>query len=70
MKFEHNNISPLDNRYSLKILDTRACFSEHELVKQRFIIEIEWLIYLCDKYPKFFKKFYKFLKKRFLKFFF
>ena len=55
MKYEHNNISPLDNRYSLKILDTRACFSEHELVKQRFIIEIEWLIYLCDKYPKFFK---------------
>ena len=55
MKYEHNNISPLDSRYSLKILDTRACFSEHELVKQRFIIEIEWLIYLCDKYPKFFK---------------
>jgi adenylosuccinate lyase len=56
MKHEHNNISPLDNRYAEKIADTRVCFSEHELVKQRFNIELEWLIYLCDNYPNFFKK--------------
>lgn len=68
MKYKHNNISPLDNRYSLKILDTRACFSEHELVKQRFIIEIEWLIYLCNKYPKFFKKLSQSSKNKIYKF--
>ena len=68
MKYEHNNISPLDNRYSLKILDTRACFSEHELIKQRFIIEIEWLIYLCHKYPKFFKKLSQSSKSKIYKF--
>jgi len=64
MKFEHNNISPLDNRYSSKILDTRLCFSEAELIKQRFIIEIDWLIYLCDKHPKHFLKINNTLKNK------
>ena len=64
MKFEHNNISPLDNRYSSKILDTRLCFSEAELIKQRFIIEIDWLIYLCDKHPKYFLKISNTLKNK------
>jgi len=64
MKFEHNNISPLDNRYSSKILDTRLCFSEAELIKQRFIIEIDWLIYLCDKHPKHFLKISNTLKNK------
>ncbi len=64
MKFEHNNISPLDNRYSSRILDTRLCFSEAELIKQRFIIEIDWLIYLCDKHPKHFLKISNTLKNK------
>ena len=64
MKFEHNNISPLDNRYSSKILDTRLCFSEAELIKQRFIIEIDWLIYLCEKHPKHFLKISNTLKNK------
>ena len=64
MKFEHNNISPLDNRYSSKILDTRLCFSEAELIRQRFIIEIDWLIYLCDKHPKHFLKISNTLKNK------
>ena len=48
MKYEHKNISPLDNRYVNKILDIRDCFSEYSLVKERFNIEIDWLIYLCS----------------------
>ena len=68
MKHEHNNISPLDNRYAEKIADTRACFSEHELVKQRFNIELEWLIYLSDNYPQFFKKLSQSSKNKIYKF--
>ena len=68
MKFEHNNISPLDNRYSSKLLDTRACFSEFELVKQRFYIEIDWLIYLCEKQPKHFIKIDNSSKKKLMSF--
>ena len=33
MKFEHNNISPLDNRYSNKISEHREAFSEKSLIK-------------------------------------
>ena len=47
MKFDHNNISPLDNRYLSKISDIRNIFSEHVLIKTRFIIEINWLLFLC-----------------------
>jgi len=54
MDYNHNNISPLDNRYKNKILDLREVFSEHALVKTRFIIEIDWLIFLCSNHSKYF----------------
>ena len=56
MKFEHNNISPLDSRYADKIVDTRLCFSESQLIRKRFEIEIDWLVYLCSKKPDQFLK--------------
>ena len=68
MKFKHNNISPLDNRYSSKITDTRLCFSEAELIKLRFIIEIDWLIYLSEKNPKYFLKLTNRTKKKLIDF--
>ena len=68
MKFKHNNISPLDNRYSSKIIDTRSCFSEAELIKLRFIIEIDWLIYLSEKNPKYFLKLTNRSKKKLIDF--
>ena len=55
MKFEHNNISPLDSRYANKIPEFRKNFSEYSLIKIRFDIEIDWLIFLCTKLPKLFK---------------
>ena len=42
-------ISPLDNRYNDKIVDLAILFSESNLNKIRFQIEIEWLIFLCSK---------------------
>ena len=42
-------ISPLDNRYNDKIADLATNFSESNLNKVRFEIEIEWLIFLCSK---------------------
>ena len=68
MKFKHINISPLDNRYSSKIIDTRSCFSEAELIKLRFIIEIDWLIYLSEKNPKYFLKLTNSTKKKLIDF--
>ena len=41
MKFDHDNISPLDNRYANKISKIRKNFSESALIKIRFEIEIE-----------------------------
>ena len=55
MKFDHNNISPLDSRYAKKISNFRENFSESELVKIRFEIEIEWILFLCSKLPNTFK---------------
>ena len=55
MKFDHNNISPLDSRYANKISNFRQNFSESELIKIRFEIEIEWILFLCNKLPKTFK---------------
>ena len=55
MKFDHNNISPLDSRYANKIPEFRKNFSEYSLIKIRFNIEIDWLIFLCTKLPKSFK---------------
>ena len=55
MNYSHNNISPLDNRYIEKVAELRKIFSEHALIKTRFIIEIDWLIFLCKNYPSHFK---------------
>ena len=45
VKFDHNNISPLDSRYAEKIAPIRESFSEKALIKTRFLIEINWLIF-------------------------
>ena len=45
-------ISPLDNRYNNQIADLATNFSESNLNKVRFEIEIEWLIFLCSKSGK------------------
>ena len=42
-------ISPLDNRYNNKIEELALNFSESNLNKVRFEIEIAWLIFLCSK---------------------
>tara|TARA_A100001015_G_scaffold33906_1_gene37564 strand:- start:122 stop:1483 length:1362 start_codon:yes stop_codon:yes gene_type:complete len=55
MKFDHNNISPLDSRYANKISSFRENFSESALIKIRFEIEIEWILFLCNKLSKTFK---------------
>ena len=55
MKFDHNNISPLDSRYANKISSFRENFSEYALIKIRFEIEIEWILFLCNKLSKTFK---------------
>ena len=55
MNKNFNNISPLDNRYSAKIEPTRANFSEGALVKIRYTIEIQWLIFICVNKPNLFK---------------
>ena len=68
MKFDHNNISPLDNRYSSKINNIKKVFSEHSLIKTRFIIEINWLLYLCDKKPKYFNKISNATRNKIIKF--
>ena len=68
MKFKHNNISPLDNRYSNKISEHRETFSEKSLIETRFIIEINWLLFLCKKYPNYFKKISKSAESKIIKF--
>ncbi len=68
MKFEHNNISPLDSRYAEKIAPIRESFSEKALIKTRFIIEINWLLFLCEKLPKYFPKLNKISINKILKF--
>ena len=68
MKYDHNNISPLDSRYANKIPDIRNAFSEHALIKTRFIIEINWILYLCNKYPKYFNKLNKTSINKIIKF--
>ena len=68
MKFEHNNISPLDSRYAEKIVPIREAFSEKALIKTRFIIEINWLLFLCNKMSNDFPKLSKISIKKILKF--
>ena len=48
-------ISPLDNRYSQKIIDLANNFSESNLNKTRFEIEIDWIIFLTTQCGKNFK---------------
>ena len=68
MKFEHNNISPLDSRYAEKIVPIRETFSEKALIKTRFNIEIDWLLFLCNKMPNDFPKLSKISINKILKF--
>ena len=56
MSNSHNNISPLDSRYASKIEHTRAIFSEANLIKVRFEVELDWLVFLCTKFPNKFLK--------------
>jgi adenylosuccinate lyase len=38
-----NALSPLDGRYQSKVDPLRACFSEYALIKNRALVEMEWL---------------------------
>ena len=49
-------VSPLDSRYSNKIDEINYLFSESYLNKTRFLVELNWLLYLCKKLPNNFKK--------------
>ena len=48
-------LSPLDNRYSQKIIELANNFSETNLNKTRFEIEIDWIIFLTSHGGKNFK---------------
>ena len=37
------NISPVDGRYREMTKEVRNCFSEYYLIKNRVIVELEWL---------------------------
>ena len=43
-----NNLSPLDGRYSNKVSEIAELFSEKALIQKRFIIEIEWLLFVLN----------------------
>ena len=51
-----NNLSPLDGRYSDKVSEITRLFSEKALIKKRFNIEIEWLLFVLNE------SFYKTIK--------
>lgn len=68
MNKDFNNISPLDNRYASKIANTRSNFSESALIKIRFEIEIDWLIFICVNKPSLFKTISKTSISKLLKF--
>ena len=51
-----NNLSPLDGRYSSKVSEITYLFSEKALIQKRFIIEIEWLLFVLNE------SFYKTIK--------
>lgn len=44
-----NSISPLDGRYIGKVSELVDYFSEAALIKNRIAIEVEWLIFICNK---------------------
>ena len=56
MKNSINNLSPLDGRYSNKISEIAQLFNEKALIQKRFIIEIEWLLFVLNE------SFYKTIK--------
>ena len=60
-------ISPLDNRYSQKIIELANNFSESNLNKTRFEIEIDWIIFLTTQGGKNFKSLSAAAKKNLLK---
>ena len=41
-----NSISPLDGRYATKLEDLEQYFSEFALIKNRVLVEINWLIFM------------------------
>ena len=41
-----NSISPLDGRYATKLRDLEQYFSEFALIKNRVLVEINWLIFM------------------------
>ena len=41
-----NSISPLDGRYATKLRDLEQHFSEFALIKNRVLVEINWLIFM------------------------
>ncbi len=59
-------ISPLDNRYSQKIIDLANNFSESNLNKTRCEIEIDWIIFLTKQCGKNFKPLSSAAKKNLL----
>ena len=56
MKNSINNLSPLDGRYANKISEITQLFNERALIQKRFIIEIEWLLFVLNE------SFYKTIK--------
>ena len=68
MQYDHDNISPLDNRYAGKVSQFRNNFSESALVRIRFEIEIEWLLFLCTNLTKSFKPLSKESIKKIIRF--
>ena len=56
MKNSINNLSPLDGRYSNEISEITQFFNEKALIQKRFIVEIEWLLFVLNE------SFYKTIK--------
>ena len=47
-KLSLNAISPIDGRYQNKVSQLSEYFSEHGLIKNRVIVEVEYFISLCE----------------------
>ena len=47
-KLSLNAISPIDGRYQNKVSQLSDYFSEHGLIKNRVIVEVEYFISLCE----------------------
>ena len=62
----HELISPLDNRYNQKITELANNFSESNLNKTRFEIEIDWIIFLTTQCGKNFQPLSRAAKKNLL----